>query len=230
MEQTFPAFHTPDVPAAPEFTGSYTLCNHRIFKVGKKPQKDGVQPILHRFLNRDKYMNAWRRVKLLHFPLHARYKTPNVRQAHAASNTGDSLLFPRNHRAFPPAWLGSMFCLPQIPSAASQPHDLLQGLLGSALTQWSQHLWLVAALLGKALTNTSGSSHFPPYCPCSSIGLFSTLMLIINVFSMPIPHHELPYSYNQFVWCFPLVTTKGRYLYTRHHFICNHSCCFSARN
>lgn len=182
MEQTFPAFHTPDVPAAPEFTGSYTLCNHRIFKVGKKPQEDGVQPILHRFLNRDKYMNAWRRVKLLHFPLHARYKTPNVRQAHAASNTGDSLLFPRNHRAFPPAWLGSMFCLPQIPSAASQSHDLLQGLLGSALTQWSQHLWLVAALLGKALTNTSGSSHFPPNCSRSSIGLFSTLMLIMNFF------------------------------------------------
>lgn len=67
-EQTFPAFHTPDVPAAPEFTGSYHLYNHRIFKVGKKPQKDGVQPILHRYLNRDMYMNAWRQVKLFHFP------------------------------------------------------------------------------------------------------------------------------------------------------------------
>lgn len=171
-------------------------------------------------------MNAWRRVKLLHFPVHARYKIPNVSQAHAASNTGDSLVFPRNHRAFPPAWLGSMFCLPQIPSAASQCHDLLQGLLGSALTQWPRHLWLAAALLGKALTNTSGSSHFLPNSPCLFRGLFSTLMLIMNFYLMPIPHHELPYSYNQFVQCFQLVTTKDHYLYTWHHFICNHSCCF----
>lgn len=227
MEQMFPAFHTPDVSAAPEFTGSYTLCNHRIFKVGKKPQKDGVQPILHRYPNRDKYMNAWRRVKLLHFPVHARYKIPNVSQAHTASNTGDSLVFPRNHRAFPPAWLGCMFCLPQIPSAASQSHDLLQGLLGSALTQWPQRLWLVAALLGKALTNTSGSSHFPPNCPCSfSCFFFFHLDVFFKFFSMPIPHHELPYSHNQRVRCFPPVTTKARYLYTRHRFICNHSCCF----
>lgn len=166
-EQTFPAFRTPDVPAAPEFTGSYTLCNHRILKAGKKPQKDGVQPILYRYLNTDMYMNAWRRVKLLHFATHARYKIPNASQAHAASNMGDRLVFPRNHRAFPSAWLGCMFCLPQIPSAASQSHDLLQGLLGSALTQWPRHLWPMAALLGKALTNTSGSSHFPLNCPRS---------------------------------------------------------------
>lgn len=132
----------------------------------KKPQKDGVQPILYRYLNTDMYMNAWRRVKLLHFPAHARYKIPNASQAHAASNTGESGI-PRNHRAFPPAWLGSVFCLPQIPSESSQSHDLLQGLLVSALTQWPRHLWPLAALLGKASTNTSGSSHFPPNSPRS---------------------------------------------------------------
>lgn len=107
---------------------------------------------------------------------HARYKIPNASQAHAASNAGDSLVFPRNYRAFPPAWLDCMFCLPQIPFAASQSHDLLQGLLGSALTQWPQHLWPMAALLGKPLKNTSGFSHFPPNCPCSfSFVLFSHL-------------------------------------------------------
>lgn len=120
MEQTFPAFHTPDVPPAPEFTDSYTFYNHSIFKVGKKPQKDGIQPILYRCLSRDMYMNAWRQVKLLHFPVLARYKIPNASQAHAASSTGDSLVFPRNHRAFPPAWLGC-YVLPSTNSLCSFP-------------------------------------------------------------------------------------------------------------
>lgn len=125
-EQTFPA----DVP----------FYNHSIFKVGKNPQKDGVQPILQRCLTRDLYMNAWRRVKLLHFPVHARYKIPNVSQAHAASSTGDSLLFPRNHRAFPPAWPGS-YVLPSTNSLCSFPIPLfapgIPGLSGhSTLGQW----------------------------------------------------------------------------------------------
>lgn len=170
------------------------------------------------------YMNASRQVKLLHFPVHARYKIPNASQAHAASNTGDSLAFPRNHRASPPAWLACVFCLPQIPSAASQSHYLPQGLLGSALTQWPQHLWPVAAVLGKALKNTSGSSHFLPNCPCSfRVLFFPHLDPYYGFFSIPIPHHELPYSYNQFVQYFPLVMTKA---YAWHHFICNHSHCF----
>lgn len=79
--------------------------------------------------------------------------------------------------------LAVMFCLPQIPSAASQSHDLLQGLLGS-----------VAALLGKAQTNTfssllplsvarSGSFHFPPNCPCSfSFVFFPPWCLLWNFF------------------------------------------------
>lgn len=162
------------------------------------------------------YMNAWRRVKLLHFAAHARYKIPNASQAHAASNMGDRLVFPRNHRAFPSAWLGCMFCLPQIPSAASQSHDLLQGLLGSALTQWPWHLWPVAALLGKALTNTSGSSHFPPNCPRSFRVFFFQVDAYYKLFSIPISHHELPHSYNHFVQCFPLVMTKAHYLHTQH--------------
>lgn len=40
-------------------------------------------------------------------------------------------------------------------------------------------------------------------------------MLMMNFFSIPIPHHELPHSYNQFVQYFPLVT-KACYLDTRH--------------
>lgn len=180
-------------------------------RLGKKPQKDGAQPILHRYLNSDMYMNAWRRVQLFHFPIHARYKTPSASQAHAASNTGESGI-PRNHRAFPPAWLGSVFCLPQIPSAASQSHDLL---LGSALTLWPQHLWPVAAFLGKALTNTSGSSHFPPSCPCSLRDFFfSTLMLIMNFFQSQSHITNYP-THNQPVQYFSLAT-KACYLYPQH--------------
>lgn len=116
------------------------------------------------------------------------------------------------------AWL---YVLPSTNSLCSFPIPwFVPGTPGLSSHPVAWTIWLVAALLGKALTNTSGSSHFPSNCPCSFRVFFSTLMLIMNFFQCQ------SYSYNQFVWCFPLVTTKVHYFYTWHHFICNHSCCF----
>lgn len=157
--------------------------------------------------------------KLSSYISHARYKIPNASQAHAASNTGDSLVFPETTGHFLLLGLAVGFAFHKFPLQLSNPMICSRGLLGSA------------PLAGgcpsrKGTTNTSGSSHFPPTVHTHSGIFFPHLDAYYEFFSMPTPHHELSCSYNQFAQYFPLVMTKARYLYTWHHFICNHSHCF----
>lgn len=96
--------------------------------------------------------------------------------------------------------LALLFCLPQTPSAASQSHYLLQGFLGSVVTA----PWASGCPSRKGITNISGSFYFSPNCPCSFRVGFFHLVAYYEFFSMPIPHHESPHSYNQSVQYFPL--------------------------
>lgn len=178
----------------------------------------GVQPILHRCLNRDMYMNAWGRVQLLHFPALARYKIPNASQAQAASSTGDRLVFPRNHRAFPPAWLGC-HVLPSTNSLCSFPMPWFApgtpGLSGCPSRKGTNKYCpsSFASLCGKWLFS------LPSQLPMLLQSLvFFTLMIIMNFFNANPTSWVTPliinlYSIFHWLWLKPITSTHSTTLF-----------------